>query len=578
MAKSRPVLELEKCPTGIKGFDEISGGGLPLGRPTLVAGRAGCGKTVFAMEFIVKGAVHFNEPGVFVSFEESADDLVRNFSSLGYSLNDLMERKKIALDYVFIERSEIEEAGEYDLEGLFIRLAHAIDSVKAKRIALDTVESLFSGFSNEGLLRAELRRLLRWLKDRGVTAVITGESGENTLTRYGLEEYIADCVIQLDFRVREQISTRRLRIIKYRGSHHGTDEYPFLIDKTGISILPVTSLGLDHKVSSARISTGIPRLDNMLGGKGFYRGSAVLISGTAGTGKTSLAVKFVEAACKRGERCLYLAFEESAHQIMRNMKSIGVDLASCLKEGTLKFHASRPSLHGLEMHLATIHEIIAEYEPQIVVVDPLSNLTAVGTSVEVKSILMRLLDYLKICHITVILTDLIHFGETFARTREEVSSLIDTWILLRDTEMNGERNKVLSILKSRGMAHSNQVRELVMSDGGIDLADVYLGQSGVMTGSARAAQEAKEKREAAEDQDRISREIRKWERNLKDLEGRIETLPAKYAAASGEFQLLAAQDKTKREEAEKERLEMAKRRKADSVNPRKFQREKILHR
>ncbi len=395
MVKYARVIALEKCPTGIAGFDEVSSGGLPKGRPTLICGTAGCGKTMLAMEFLLRGAIQYKEPGVFVSFEETPKDLAQNFASLGYDLNDLVARKLIAMDHVYIERSEIEETGEYDLEGLFIRLAHAIDSIKAKRIVLDTIESLFSGLSNEGILRAELRRLFHWLKDRGITAVITGESGEKTLTRYGLEEYVADCVILLDFRVREQISTRRLRIIKYRGSSHGADEYPFLIEKTGISILPVTSLGLEHTVSNERISSGIPRLDSMLAGKGFYRGSTILISGTAGTGKTSFANKFVEAACRRGERCLYLAFEESADQIIRNMKSIGTDLAPWVKKGRLKFHASRPSLYGLEMHLVTIHNLIAEFKPQIVIVDPVSNLTAVGSSVEVKSVLTRLFDYLK---------------------------------------------------------------------------------------------------------------------------------------------------------------------------------------
>src|SRR3989339_827797 len=342
---------LEKCPTGIKGLDEITKGGLPRGRPTLICGSAGCGKTLFSMEFLMRGAMNYGEPGVFMSFEETPEDLAKNFSSLGFDLSDMISRGLIATDHVKIERSELEETGEYDLEGLFIRLGSAIDAIGAKRVVLDTIEALFSGLSNTAILRAELRRLFHWLKDRGVTAIITGESGDKRLTRYGLEEYVADCVVFLDFRTTEQISTRRLRIIKYRGSSHGADEYPFLIEKTGISILPVTSLGLNHTISNERISSGIPRLDNMLTGKGFYRGSTILISGTAGTGKTSFAAKFVEAACKRRERCLYLAFEESADQIIRNMKSVGIDLAPWVKKGSLKFHASRPSLYGLEMHL-----------------------------------------------------------------------------------------------------------------------------------------------------------------------------------------------------------------------------------
>lgn len=570
MAKLKDTIILEKCPTGIRGFDEISNGGLPKGRPTLICGSAGCGKTVLAMEFLLRGAIQYKEPGVFITFEETPKDLSQNFSSLGYNLNDLIARKLIAMDHIYIERSEIEETGEYDLEGLFVRLAYAIDSIKAKRIVLDTIESLFSGLTNAGILRAELRRLFLWLKNRGITAVITGESGENTLSRYGLEEYVADCVILLDFRVREQISTRRLRIVKYRGSAHGTDEYPFLIEKTGISILPVTSLGLDHAVSSERISSGIPRLDHMLGGKGFYRGSTILISGTAGMGKTSLATKFVEAACRRSERCLYLAFEESADQIIRNMQSIGTDLAPLVKKGILKFHASRPSLYGLEMHLVTIHNLITEFKPQIVIMDPVSNLTSVGTSVEVKSVLTRLFDFLKAKHITTLLTDLVHFGSNVETTKEEISSLIDTWLLLRDIEINGERNRGMYILKSRGMPHSNQIREVLLSDHGIDIVDVYLGSGGVLTGSARAAQEAKEKAGEMAYQGEMDRRMREQERKRKVLEAKIAVLRADFDMESEESRIMAGAEKKKHNGVIAERDEMARLRKADlSTNLRK---------
>lgn len=564
MAKKQTDIRLEKCPTGIRGFDEISDGGLPKGRTTLICGSAGCGKTILAMEFLLRGALQFQEPGVFISFEETPKDLASNFSSMGYDLNDLIARKLIAMDHMYIERSEIEETGEYDLEGLFIRLAYSIDSIKAKRIVLDTVESLFSGLTSVGILRAELRRLFAWFKDRGITAVITGESGEKTLTRYGLEEYVADCVIALDFRVREQISTRRLRIIKYRGSSHGADEYPFLIEKTGISILPVTSLGLKHTVSTERISSGIPRLDSMLSGKGFYRGSTILISGTAGTGKTSFANKFVESACRRGERCLYLAFEESADQIMRNMKSIGTDLAPWVKKGLLKFHASRPSLYGLEMHLVTIHNLIADFNPQIIIVDPVSNLTAVGSSIEVKSVLTRLFDYLKASHITTLLTDLVHLGINLETTNEEISSLIDTWILLRDIEINGERNRGMYILKSRGMPHSNQIREVVLSDRGIELVDVYLGSGGVLTGSARAAQEAKEKAEVRDSQSESGRRMREQERKRKILETKIAALHAEFDVESEETRIMAADEEKKLNGVTAERDEMTRLRKADS--------------
>ena len=464
--KKRDVEVLEKCPTGIRGLDEITKGGLPRGRPTLICGCAGSGKTLFAMEFLMRGAMEYGEPGVFMTFEETPDDLAKNFISLGFDLHDMESRGLIATDHVVITRSEIEETGEYDLEGLFIRLGSAIDSIGAKRVVLDTIEALFSELPNATILRAELRRLFHWLKDRGVTAIVTGESGDKTLTRYGLEEYVADCVIFLDFRIVEQISTRRLRIVKYRGSSHGADEYPFLIDERGISILPITSLGLDYPVSTERISTGVPKLDAMLGGKGFYRGSTILVSGTAGTGKTSLSATFADAACRRGERCLYFAFEESPRQIIRNMGSIGMDLDRWVKKGLLRFHSARPSLYGLEMHLVTFHKVIEEFKPQVFIVDPISNLINAGTASEVKSILTRLIDYLKMHKISTFLTDLTHYGNSLERTSEEISSLIDTWLLLRDIELKGERNRGLYILKSRGMAHSNQIQEFLLTDRG----------------------------------------------------------------------------------------------------------------
>ncbi len=460
---------LPKAATGITGLDEITGGGLPKGRPTLVAGAAGSGKTLFAMEFLVRGATQFDEPGVFLAFEENAEELAQNVASLGFDLKELIGQKKLIIDYVRVERTEIEEAGEYDLEGLFIRLGHAIDSIGAKRVALDTIEVLFGALPNQGILRAELHRLFRWLKDKGVTAVITGERGEGSITRFGLEEYVADCVIVLDHRVNEQVSTRRLRIVKYRGSLHGTNEYPFLIGRTGISVLPITSLALEHTASNQRISTGIDELDEMLGKQGFYRGSSILISGTAGSGKTSLAATFVDAACRRGERCLFFAFEESPGQVIRNMSSIGIDLASHVEKGLLRFHASRPSLYGLEMHLVTIHDLIGEFDPAIVVLDPVTDFFMVGSSTEVKSAITRMIDFLKMKGVTTLMTSLTSENQPADETIVGISSLIDTWISLRNLENNGERHRGLFILKSRGMAHSNQIRSFLLTDHGIKL-------------------------------------------------------------------------------------------------------------
>src|SRR5688572_22995746 len=443
MERPAQARALPKARTGIDGLDEITGGGLPKSRPTLVCGGPGCGKTLLAMEFLVRGATQFGEPGVFMTFEETGEELAENVRSLGFDLDALVADKKIALDHVRVEPAEIEENGEYDLEGLFLRLGYAIDSVGAKRVVLDTIESLFGGFTNEALLRSELRRLFRFLKDRGVTAVITGERGEGSLTRQGLEEYVSDCVILLDHRVTEQTSTRRMRIVKYRGTTHGTNEYPFLIDEAGFSVLPLSGLQLDHAVSNERVSSGIPALDEMLDGKGYYRGSSILVSGTAGTGKTSIAAQFAHATAKRGERCLYLAFEESPQQLIRNMQSIGVDLAPLVKKGVLTLHSSRPTLHGLEMHLVQIHKMVAQFDPAAVVIDPISNFIDNSTAIETQSMLLRLIDFLKGRKVTAFFTHLTSGTSIREGTDVGVSSLIDTWLLLRGIDTSAERTRGL---------------------------------------------------------------------------------------------------------------------------------------
>ena len=533
---------IEKARTGIDGFDQITGGGLPAGRPTLVCGGPGCGKTIFAMEFLVAGATRFGEPGVFMSFEESSEELAQNVASLGFDLDDLTERGLIAMDQVVVERSEIEETGDYDLEGLFVRLELAIRSVGAKRVVLDTIESLFSGLDNQAILRAELRRLFRFLKEKDVAVVITGERGAGQLTRQGLEEYVSDCVILLDHRVDEQISTRRLRVVKYRGSAHGTNEYPFIIDERGLEVLPVTTLHLDHEASTERVSSGIERLDAMLGGQGYFRGTSVLITGTAGTGKSSLAAFFADAACRRGERCLYFAMEESPAQVMRNMRSIGLELQPWVDRGLLTFQASRPSLFGLEMHLISIFRAVQEAKPSVVIIDPLSNLSTIGTHGEVMATLLRLIDYLKAQQITTLFTSLVANGEAENETHLGVSSLMDTWISLRNLEINGERNRGLYVLKSRGMSHSNQIREFLLSSEGVRLVDVYLGPSGVMTGTARLNQEARERdaitarREEAEGLQRL------LDRKRTSLEAQIAALRAELEAEEEEVRRRVCQE------------------------------------
>jgi len=561
---SAPVNGIEKAPTGISGFDEITGGGLPAGRPTLVCGGPGCGKTLFAMQFLVAGATRFGEPGVFMSFEEPSDDLAKNVASLGFDLNDLIARGLISMDTVVIERSEIEESGEYDLEGLFLRLDFAIQSVGAKRVVLDTIESLFSSFSNEAILRAELRRLFRFLKERGVSVVITGERGEGQLTRQGLEEYVSDCVILLDHRVNEQVSTRRLRIVKYRGSSHGTNEYPFIIDRRGLEVLPVTGLDLAHSASTERIPSGIPRLDAMLGGQGFFRGTSILVSGTAGTGKSSIAAHFVDATCRRGERALYFALEESPGQILRNMRSIGLDLSQWVERGLLQFHASRPTLFGLEMHLVSIFRWVQEVAPSVVIVDPLSNLSSIGSYNEVMATLLRLVDFLKARQVTALFTSLTASGDEENETHLGVSSLMDTWLSLRNLESNGERNRGLYVLKSRGMSHSNQIRELLLTDRGVELADVYLGAEGVLTGSARIAQKARERGAAAARQEELAALQRRLDRRKSAVEAQIQALRAEVEAEEEEVGKRVRQALLQEREEQEGRAALATARQADS--------------
>jgi circadian clock protein KaiC len=534
-----PVLKLEKSRSGIRGLDELTEGGLPKGRPTLVCGGPGSGKTLFAMEFLVRGVLEYDEPGVFVTFEEAPDELARNVASLGFDLPSLEAQGRIVVDHVRIDRSEIEDTGEFDLEGLFIRLGYAIDSVGARRVVLDTLESIFAALPNEFIVRSELQRLFRWLKERGVTVVITGERGDGQLTRQGLEEYVSDCVILLDHRVVDQISTRRLRIVKYRGTAHGTNEYPFLIDRDGFWVLPITGFGLEHAVSDERVSTGVAKLDALLGGGGVYRGSTVLASGPAGTGKTSISAQFTEAACRRGERVLYYAFEESFQQLARNMRSIGVDLAPHAAAGLLRHVASRPTSHGLETHLALMIRELNTFAPHHVIVDPITNLVNIGSPREIEAMLMRLVDSLKVRGITAIFTSLTSDSAYLEDTNVGISSLIDTWLLLRNVESKGERNRAIYVLKSRGMSHSNQVREFRMTDKGVDLVDVYMGPDGVLLGSARAEEEQRLASAAVDHARHQARKRAEFDRRRRAVTAQIAALQAELAS---EAELLSCEE------------------------------------
>ncbi|MEP6703720.1 MAG: circadian clock protein KaiC [Acidobacteriota bacterium] len=558
-------LTLAKARTGIQGLDEITAGGFPRGRPTLICGSAGCGKTLMAMEFLVRGATEFNEPGVCFAFEERPEELTENVRSLGFDLPALERKKKLHLEYIHIEPSEMQETGEYDLEGLFIRLGYAIDSIGAKRVVLDTIETLFGGLSNQALLRGELRRLFRWLKDRGVTAVITGERGDGTLTRQGLEEYVSDCVILLDHRVIDQVSTRRLRVVKYRGTHHGTNEYPFLIDERGIDVLPVTSLRLDHESSEKRISTGVPDLDAMLAG-GIYRGSTVLLSGTSGTGKSTLASQFARASAEAGERALYLAFEESPSQIKRNMRTIGTDLATWEKRGLIKFVAARPVLTGLEGHLASIHKQIRDFQPQLIIIDPISDMSSVGSERDAKAMMVRLVDFLKTQQITAVLLNLHTGSDSFEDTDIGISSIVDTWIYLRDIESGGERNRGVYILKARGTAHSNQIREFLITKEGVHLRPAYIGPEGVLTGSARLTQETRDREAARALEEEILRRRRSLEGRRKGLEAQIEALTSELEVATEEEQIILRVENERKSQVTADREAMAISRKVNGAS------------
>ena len=557
---------LPKTPTGIRGLDEVTGGGLPRGRPTLVCGPAGAGKTLLAMEFLVRGITQFGESGVFLAFEESRADLVANVASLGFDLAALEAEGKLVVDHVNLIAAELVDAGEWDLEGLFIRLGAAIDAVQATRVVIDTIETLFGAFTDTTTLRSEIRRLFVWLKARGMTVVITGERDEGTLTRRGIEEYVSDCVIVLDHIVSEQTSTRRLCVLKYRGSVHGTNEYPFLIGENGISVQPITSLGLQHSVSNERVSMGVDRLDAMLGGEGPYRGSSVLISGTAGTGKSTLAARFCDAACARGERAIYFAFEESQAQIVRNMSSVAMDLQRWVDEGLLRFRCIRPSLLGLEAHLLAVQNLVEDFDPAVVVMDPISNLASSASGRAVTAMLIRQVDFLKARGVTALFTSLA--SETQQEPVDQlVASLIDTGLLLRTLEGNGEHNRVLSVLKSRGMAHSNQVREFLLTDRGIELADVYVGPQGVLTGSARSAQEAREESEAMERQADLQQRRSNLERERQSVEAHVAELWRAYGDESDAVNRLLSRGATGRQEGADQRLEQGRLRGGDTPSP-----------
>lgn len=549
---------IKKSLTGIEGFDELTLGGLPTGRPTLVCGSAGCGKTLFASTFLLNGAREFDEPGLFVTFEERPSDIVSNVASLGFEMDKLVEEGKILIEHIAVDPSELAEIGDYDLEALFLRLEFAIEQVGAKRIVLDTIESLFSAFTNPAILRAEIRRLFDWLKERGMTTVITGERGDGSLTRQGLEEYVSDCVLLLDHRVTNQISTRRLRIVKYRGTAHGTNEYPFLIDQEGFSVLPVSALGLNHKVFEERISSGVSDLDEMLVGGGFYRGSSILVSGVAGSGKSSLSACFAAAACSRGEKALYFSFEESPDQTIRNMRSIGIDLQPWVEQGRFRHVAARPTFYSLEMHLAVMLREVTRFKPTLVVLDPISAFIGNADHLEVQATMLRMVDFLKFRGITGVFTHLTHGQGEVVETDVGLSSLMDAWILLLNRESSGEFNRELYLLKARGTAHSNQVREFVLSSDGIRLLPPYIWEGRALTGSARRAQEAQDRRVEAERAATMELRQAEIEKRRQKLKAEIDALNAELEADALELDRTRQSEDSYKTQARLDRAEMEK--------------------
>ncbi len=554
------AVQLAKVPTGIEGFDEITFGGLPAGRTTLLTGLSGSGKTVFGMQFLAQGAARYGEPGVLVGFEETEDELITNAASLGFDFANLISAGKLVIDRISVEPDVVVETGRYDLSALHIRIEHAVDSIGARRIVLDGIPALFYGLTDTSAVRIALTRLYAWLKSKGLTALVTAESNTE-LAQHGLGLSLTDCIVVAGERTRENVSTRYLRVAKYRGSAHGTSEYPCLIGSTGYKVIPLTSITVDYEASTERISTGIPRLDTMLGGQGFYRGNSVMVTGGAGTGKSSLAAHLALATCQRGKRCLYFAFEESQEEVMRNMRSIGVDLRPQVAAGLLKFRSSRATMFGLEMHLAMMENEIAAFQPHVVILDPVSNLLSIGSFNEVRAMVSRLVDFLKGRGITSLLTSLSMTDPP--ESDVGVSSLVDTWMLLTNFEANGEQTRLLRILKSRGSAHSSQVREFIMTDRGVRLEDVYLGPEGMLTGTARKAQEARELAEADLRLREMERKERQYQQRRAALQAQVAALQAEIEATEVDMEHLRIETEQYEAERTSQREERAHRRWAD---------------
>lgn len=554
------IKRLAKCPTGIEGLDTLTNGGLPRNRLTLICGSAGSGKTSLGIEFLVQGIIKYDEPGLFITFEEKPQEIIENAASIGFDLEDLINKKKLFIEYIPVQEEEVMQSGDYTLEALFIRFEQVITSIAVKRVTLDTLDSIFASLGNTPVLRAEIYRLFNWLKQKNITSLVTSEAGITTLSRNGLEEYISDCVISLRTNIVSEVLTRFLRVVKYRGSKHGTNEYPFLITDIGINLFPITSNYLNNIVSTEFVSTGVKELDEMMDNKGYYRGSTVLVTGTAGTGKSSLAAVFSNSICQTGERCIYFTFEEMINQILRNMSSVNLNLQQWIDKDLLKFYAYRSPTYGLETHLLTIQNVIKEFKPHAVIIDPITNFDLIGTELEIKSMMTRLIDFLKAQQITALFTSLATTIDPREQTEIGISSLIDSWLVLQNLEQAGERTRGITILKSRGIAHSNQIREFIITSNGIKLEKIYVGPNGILTGSARLDQEEQEKLHLLLQEKETLRRKKLLEHKKALLEAKIMALKSEFDADVEEIESLIMKEEIQNKRILETRSAMAKRR------------------
>ena len=528
MTKGKVKSSSDIVSTGVKGLDDVLGGGIPQGHAMLLVGKPGTGKSILSMEYLLHGIELHKENGVYISFEESEKQIISNAASFGWKFEEMVKKNKLAISYIDMQPEQMRTVGDYDLSALILRVKGAIKKVNARRVVIDGINNLLSTFDDERIIRSDLLRLIREIKEVNATIFITGERGHDSWSKMGFEEYLADGLMHLDNRTDGNYQTREIQVVKCRGINHYTGKSPFIINSEGMSIRPLITADFDYKVLKSRVSTGIADIDNMLGGKGLYRGSTVYITGPSGAGKTSISSSFANGACSRGERALFLAFEESSDQIIRNMKSIGLSLDKWVNEKLLYFYTARATTNSLEGHLDNIMTMVREVEPTCVVLDPISAFRPIANENETKLMLIRLNDYLRARKITTVFTALSSDGEYSEHADVQLSSIADTWIVVRIMDYKGERNNVMQLMKSRGMSHSRQMKEMYFTGNGLKLQNVYQGPEGVLTGAARIGQEKYEKLKEARNVIEIDKNRKKIERKKSLLEASIEALKHEY--------------------------------------------------